>query len=469
VKQNYSIVVSTLALLSVCVVSAQSTGATFGDVVKLGSTPSDIVLDEARGRLYLVNQSANRVDIYDYMGGQLSGSIPVGTSPLAAAMSMDGQYLYVSNNGSSTLTSINLTSGSVDQTVSLTASPEGVEVGADGRVLITTNGASTTDSVNSLLIFDRTQQSGQQVQAVSFAPPPSTPTTLPRVGTARGTTTFRGKLARTPDGSYIIGMSTVNNNASTILFVYETASGAILRSRTVTGQSTVLSIAPDGSRFMAGFTLYDTATLGVIAQQSTANIPFPLSSTATNFSTLANVGGSAFAQDGETLYSAFNVAANTTPAPRPQASTLLIGSSRNLLVQLGIKIPESIIAKMVIASDSSQAWGLSESGLIHLPLNQLYTHPILMPASRQVFLAQNPCNPGIAKTTLQITNAGGGKLTFSVPDTTAALVSQASTGVAPGMITFQMQVGSTVTRQPGTNLYSGSATNSGTPLSVNLA
>jgi DNA-binding beta-propeller fold protein YncE len=456
-------------LIAAQAATAQSTGATFGKVIGLGGTPSDIVLDETRGRLYLVNQSSNRVDIYDYVGDHLAGSIPVGNSPLAAAMSMDSQYLYVSNNGSSTLTSINLNNSSVDQTVSLTAKPEGVEVGSDGRVLITTNGTSTTDTVNSLLIFDRSLQSGQQVQSVSFAPPPSTPTTLPRVTAARGTTTFRGKLVRTPDGNYIIGMSTVNNNASTILFVYETASGTILRSRTVSGQSTVLSIAPDGSRFMAGFTLYDTATLGVIAQQNTANIPFPLSSTNAAFSTLANVGGSAFALDGETLYSAFNVAPNTTPAPRPQASTLLIGSSRSLLVQLGIKIPESIIARMVITADGSQAWGLSESGLVSLPLSKLYTYPILMPASRQVFLAQDPCNPGVAKNTLQVSNAGGGKLTFSVPDTTAALVSQASTGVAPGMITFQMQVGSTVTRQPGTNLYSGSASNSGTPLSVNLA
>jgi len=218
-----SIQLFTVALAVAGAARAQTTGATFGDVIRLAGTPSDIVLDEVRGRLYLINQSTNRVDIYDYVGGQLAGSIPVGTSPLAGAMSIDGQYLYVSNNGSASLTSINLNSSSVDQTVSLTASPEGLEVGADGRVLITTNGTSTTDTVNSLLIFDRSLQSGQQVQAVSFAPPPSTPTTLPRVMAARGTTTFRGKLVRTPDGNYIIGMSTVNNNASTILFVYETS------------------------------------------------------------------------------------------------------------------------------------------------------------------------------------------------------------------------------------------------------
>jgi hypothetical protein len=35
-------------------------------VVRLGYTPSDIVLDESRERLYLVNTNANRVDIYSY-------------------------------------------------------------------------------------------------------------------------------------------------------------------------------------------------------------------------------------------------------------------------------------------------------------------------------------------------------------------------------------------------------------------
>src|SRR5690348_12905105 len=39
-----------------------SQGATFGDVVRLpGGTPSDIVLDEQRHRLYLVNNNTNLV------------------------------------------------------------------------------------------------------------------------------------------------------------------------------------------------------------------------------------------------------------------------------------------------------------------------------------------------------------------------------------------------------------------------
>src|SRR5450432_363147 len=82
---------------------AQTTGATFGDVIRLNGTPSDIVLDESRQRLYLVNQNGNQVNIYDYVNNFVVSSITVGTQPVAAAMSPDHHYLYVSNNGSSSV------------------------------------------------------------------------------------------------------------------------------------------------------------------------------------------------------------------------------------------------------------------------------------------------------------------------------------------------------------------------------
>ena len=133
------------------------------------------MLDEARGVLYVLNSSANRVDVYDYLGKKIVGSISTGTLPVAAAMSMSGDFLYVSNNASSSLSVIDLHSRSVSQTVLLTAKPEGVEVGNDGRVLITTQGTSSTDQINPLLIFDQSQTQSQQLTPVAFAPPPPTP------------------------------------------------------------------------------------------------------------------------------------------------------------------------------------------------------------------------------------------------------------------------------------------------------
>lgn len=444
--------------------------ATFGDVVRLGTTPSDIVLDESRQRLYLVNASANAVQVWDYNGQVLLGSITVGTRPLAAAMSMDNSLLYVTNHDSSTLSVISLSAGigAVINTVSLPAQPEGVAVGIDGRAVISTDGSSTTSTVNTLLIFDGTQASSQQVLAVQFPPAAVTPPSLTAPTFPRPTTQFNGKLQTTPDGKYVIGVSSITSNTATVVYQYEVDSGTILQSRTVTGQSSIMAMAPDSASFMAGFTLYGTANLNVIGQQNIANAPFPMTGA---FSTTTNLGGSVFSADGKTLYSAFNNSATTAIS----ASTLLVSDPHTLAISLGINLPESVLSKIVITQDGSQAWALSSSGMIHLPLGNLYTYPILMPQSTTVFLAQDNCNPGVAQGTLNINNAGGGTLTFAVPQNLAtAIVATASSGLAPSTITFTMDPGrSSVVRTPGTNLYTGAgtgtvATNTGTALAVNL-
>ncbi len=450
-------------------VSAQSTGATFGDIIALGNTPSDIVLDELRGYLYLVQNASNRVDIFDYNQQKVVGSIAVGVTPLAAAMSMDSAWLYVTNNGSSSLSVIDLSSQKVAQTVLLPSKPQGVEVGADGRALISMAGTGIVGGVpqGTLSVFDRTASQSQQLLAVTVPALPSTPAPLPTTTlSSRPVTTFNGKLIRTPDGNHIVGVIPPTN-ATTYIFVYEVASGIVLVNRTVAGASSVLSMSPDGSRFMAGSTMYDINTLQVIGTYNTANAPFNFFG---SFNTAQNIGGSSFSPDGTTLYSAFNVAPFAQPATRPQASTLLVTDPSNLAIKLGIKLPESIVAKMVMTADGSQAWGMSESGLMHLPLGNLYSYPILQPAQSVVFLAMDDCHPGIASATLPVNNLGQGKLTYNVATNNNALIASVSSGVAPSTITFTMEPGrSGIVRQAGTNIWTGSGTSTGAPFNVTLA
>ncbi len=430
------------------------TAATFGQVISLGATPADLVLDESRQRLYLVNQSANRVDIFSTTTNSVIGNISVGKGPLAAAMSMDTAYLYVTNAANSTVSVIDLNGGYVAQTVTMPAVPQGVAVGADGRALISTLGiTSGTTMIDTLIIFDRTQAAANQLTVVQTPAAPSMPAPLQAITLESPNTTFPSRLIRTPDGQYIVGL-TNPSSTQTYLFVYEVSSGSILQRRTVTGQSTVLSMSPDGSRFMAGYTLYDVATLSILAQMNNANAPFAFG---TAFSAAQNIGGSVFSPDGTTVYGAFNVAASTTPLPAPNSSTLLISDPTNLAIKLGIRLPEGIVARMVIASDGANAWSLSQSGLIYLPLSTLYQHPILAVDSTQVFLTQNPCNPGLVQGTVNVSNIGGGKLTYAVTTINAALTSQVSTGVAPSAITFTMEPRN-VTRQAGTNLVITTAT-----------
>ena len=456
---------ATLALMagSASVLRAQNTAATFGKVITLGGTPSDIVLDEPRKLLYLVNSAANRVDLFSTGTNSVIGSITVGTAPLAAAMSPDGAYLYVTNGASLSLSVIDLQTKFVIQTVTVPAAPQGVEVGADGRALVST--AGTTGGANTLLIFDKNLVANQ-LTAVLTPPPPSTPAPLPAQTLARPDTTFFSKLIRTPNGQYIVGL-TNPTATTTYLFVYEVASGTILRSRTVTGQSTVLAISPDGATLMAGYTLYDVSTLSILGQMNNSNASFRF---AAAFNTRQNIGGSVFSPDGKTLYGAFNTAAFSNPAQAPNSSILLLTDPSNLGIRLGIRMPESIVAKMVMTSDGGNAWSLSQSGLVYLPISTLFNYPILQASTTQVFLSQNPCNTGLAQTPVQINNLGGGKLTFAINTISSALTTAVSSGVAPSTVMFTMEPGRlNVVRQAGTNLTTGAATLQGQSLDVTLA
>jgi len=450
----------------------QTVGATFGDIVRLpGGTPSDIVLDELRHQLYLVNNTTSQVLVFDYNTSTVTATIAVGKTPLAAAISMDNSWLYVTCSGNTSLNVIDLSSNRVVNSILLPSAPQGVEVGNDGRVLIAMNGTGVVNGVpqGTLALYDNTLTSGQQVLPVTVPALPTTPSPLPAPNTnGRPQTTFLSKLMRTPDGQFIVGVI-APSNAATYVFVYEVASGIVLRNRTISGQSTVLSMAPDGSKFMAGFSLFDMATLSVIAQENNANAPFPFASA---FNTVQNVGGSAFAPDGTTLYAAFNTSPATVPAPPATASTLLVNDPTNLGIRLGIKLPESIVAKMVMKSNGSDAWGLSDSGILHLPVGNLYNYPIIAPQTTDVFLAMDDCNHGIASGTLAVNNLGKGKLSYSIAPATnsAALVYQQNSGLAPSNVTFTMEPGrSGVTRQAGTNIWTGAGTFQGTPYNLTLA
>jgi DNA-binding beta-propeller fold protein YncE len=470
-----ALAVALLGLPAQRVVRAQTaTAATFGDVIRLASgTPSDVVLDESRHYLYLINNTASQVNVLDYTSNQIVANITVGATPLAGAMSMDNRYLYVTSSGTSTLNQIDLGSFRVIQSVVLPSAPQGVEVGSDGRVLVSMNGTGVVSGVpqGTLSIFDPTQTGSAQLQPVSVPALPSNPAAIPATPLPRPITTFASKLLRTPDGNYIVGVITPTSS-TTYLFVYEVASGIVLRNRTVSGASSVLSMAPDGSKFMSGMSLFDITTLQVIAVENNANAPFAFSSA---LNTQQNVGGSIFTPDGTTLYAAFNTAPVSTPPVAPQASTLLVNDPTNLGIRLGINLPESIVAKIVMTADGSQAWGLSNSGLLHLPLGKLYTYPILVPETNTVFLSMDDCNRGLAQATVNINNAGAGELTYTVStaNNNAALVYQQSSGLAPSTITFTMEPGRTgITRQAGTNIWSGGTgvtAVAGTPFTVTLA
>ena len=394
--------------------------ATFGTVVPLTGGASDLALDEARGRLYLVNTNRNEIDVYAIAQRRFLNPITTDATPLSAAMSRDGRFLYVTCNTAASLNVINLDTSTRVGRITLPDKPEGIAVGSDERVLISTSGTGTGGLQNVLLIYN--PGDGSVTNVVLTPAPPQNPV-LP-APSGRPALALRSQLRATRDGALIVG-SNITTNTTQSVFVYETASAVVLRSRRVANISNVLAVAPDNSKFMAGLTLFDMTTLSVIAQENLANASYPIATTS-NFNTQANQGGSIFSPAGDLVYSAFNIAPTANPPTRANVSQLMFNDSENLLIEQGLQLPENLAGKMVISADGGTIYALSESGFLQVPLSLLSASPIATVDSTIQLMASDQC--GVVanqnSTRVTISNAGRGRLTAS-----ASLI-QATTGPA---------------------------------------
>ena len=396
--------------------------ATFGTVVPLTGGASDLALDEARGRIYLVNTNRNEIDIYAIAQRRFLAPITVDSTPLSAAMSRDGKFLYITCNTAASLNVINLDTSTRVGRVSLPDKPEGVAVGNDNRVLISTSGTGFLGLQNVLLIYN--PGDGSVLNVVVTPAPPQNPI-LPAPSN-RPALALRSQLRATPDGALIIGVNIATATTQSV-FVYETASSVVLRSRRVTNISNVLAVSPDGSTFMAGLTLFDTSTLNVIAQENLANSSYPISTANTaNFNTQANQGGSIFSPSGDTIYSAFNITPTANPPARANVSQFLFNDSQNLLISEALQLPENLAGKMAITADGGTVYALSDSGFLQIPLSQLSGSPLVAVDSTIQLMTNDQCGVMAGQTTKRVTisNAGKGRLTA-----TASLI-QATTGPA---------------------------------------
>lgn len=408
-------------------------GATIGTVVPITGGASDLVIDEPRGRVYLPNTNTNRLEVYSIPQRRFLNSIAVEQQPLAAAMSRNGASLYVTCNAASSLVEIDLDTLAVKNRVSLPARPEGVAVGGDGRVLISTVGTGQNNLLNVLLIYDPFAETGSQsISAVPVSPPPPANPLLPPNNFGRGGLINRSFLETSRDGRFIIGMNVPNAQARAV-FVYEVESGTVLRSRTVQGVSSVLSVSPEGSKFMAGLTLFDTATLTVLAQQNAANAPHPFPP-GSNFNLQQNQGGSAFTTDGARIYGAFNFIPVTNPPSRPNVSQLMISDPENLLIEGALQLPENIAGKMDLTEDNGTLFALSESGLMIVPLSQLNDNPVAALDAPVRLINNDQCGvTGDSRlANVAIRNIGRGRITANAQVLQQAPVGPGGLGGAAG-------------------------------------
>jgi len=443
-----------------CWLAGIASPATFGTVVPVTGAPTDLVLDEARARLYVVNGTQDRIEVYATRQRRFLNPIPTCAMPLAAALARNGRFLYVACYDAASLDVIDLETLGLWKRVSLPASPEGIAVGADERVLITTLGSGSNNSENRMLLYDPSAVEAESLRAVATTlPAPTTPASTPTPGRAYNVS--RSHLVATPDGRLIIGLNNPTTNTRQV-FVFEVASGSVLRSRSISNISSVLSVSPDGSRFMAGLSLFDTETLAILAQQNAANSMHPFEGNV-NFNTQQNQGGSVFSPDGAWLYTAFNIA--PVGSTQTNSSQLMLNDPENLLIQMALQLPENLTGKMVIASDGGTVYALSQSGFMSLPVSAIYDSPIALPETAAVLLTNDQCGVTAATRTARVTVRNGGKgrmtalaqviqggvtFTFPLGGQTGEPVAGPGAGPPGGAFPIILPGGETVVIPPGT-------------------
>jgi uncharacterized protein (TIGR03437 family) len=387
--------------------------ANFGTVINHTDALSDILLDESRTpkRLYVLDPLASQVEVYSLASRTPAPSsfinLDTGCQPLAMAMS--AQSLYVACYATQTLDVIDLTKLVKTNSVSLPAPPEAVAVGSDGKVLVSTIGTATGQNI--LTIYDPSPTAATAIRSVLNPPGAPVVVTVP-LGTPY--LASHARLVATPNGSTIVGVH--ESATGRTVFVYDVPSATVLRSRTLAGVSPILAVAPDGSRFVSGQALFDTASLAVLAQQNATNSPFTFVATA-NFTTQANQGGAIFSPDGTMLYTAYNIVPNLSPTPQANAGHFLINTPDNLLIKQGIQLSQNLSGKMVITADGGTIYALSQSGFLLLPVSNLGTAaaPIATPDSTTALLVSDQCgvNAALNSAVIPVRSQTGSALTVT--------------------------------------------------------
>ena len=401
----------------------------FGEVIPLPGHINELIFDEARGQLYAANFSAGRVEIVSVATHQRIGAFLPNTSPSALsamAMSADDQYLVVAETFVSAaitrhgLTVINL-NDPADRRHFVLASDEqplALAFGNDNLALVvtTTNMQLFNPVDGSLtLLFDY-----EFVDIPSASPAVSVPVplaTFPRELHSANATATR-------DHKYIYG------TANAFVFSYDPVGRlGFLTIRGTDGLVEVplfqqVSASDDGSYFMAGQILFDNR---LTVRAETLEAP-PDSD--------GLFGGHVIDDEIDTIYAAFDNPVGLGPGQQVGA-ILSVMDSDNLYVRERIRITEQLQGRLVLSDDGQHLYGVSESGLLYLPLQQLSETPQInvRAEDRQLLFEFDFCNQEPQTRTIRIDTNDGGPAEFSI-----RAVLPGTETVVPG-ITFEPHQG----------------------------
>ena len=393
-------------LLMAAVPGAHSIGQanTFGQIIALPGHINDVAVDEVRRLVYAGNFSAGRVEVISMTTNQRISSFPTSPEPSAMsgmAMSLDARFLVAINvpvtsdvAQLASITAINLNDSSNRRHFPLADTPLAVTFVAGGDALIVTT--------TRLLLFD--PEDGSTRELIDLENPPADvvfPAPLPTF--PREVVT--ASVATSADGNWVYGLT------DEFLFVYQVFQPTgLLSFRLTSGLVNPpvfndVSVSGDGQYAMMAQLLVNRR-LRIVADTPEAVEGDGL------------IGAHAIDSGIDTVYVSFDTAPEFQVGEdeHPASGVLQLMDLDNLLVRKRIRIAERLTGPIALDTAGETMYGVSESGLLHMPLNRLSEEPQLEfhPDDRVIFEQFDSCRRQPAVHILRVESAGGSPAQFQL-------------------------------------------------------
>jgi uncharacterized protein (TIGR03437 family) len=421
--------------------------ATFGTVVPIGGHAADIGLDELRGRLYVANFTANRIEVIRTTDNVRLTPIPVSPQPGSLALSPDGRYLVVGHYATPeaplpAVTILDLQGGPPivcsDPFAGRAPSPSdpsplAIAFGSNGVALIAHNVGFDLLNPSTGCVFQPLQlvpieSKGLPVPFATFPPE--------IIQASAGVSGDRNTI-------YVLAQASANS----VVAVYHVADGLIPVEFTSTPDlgPAVVSVDRTGATFMAGWTLLNPDFV-LLAQ-----FPYPTGR--------LNLGSHAFDDSRNLIYANVPTAEETSGHPSTLAAAgqdgpvLTILDSDNLTVRERLRLQESLAGKSLLSSDRNVMYSVSDSGVTILPVGSLAQMNRVNAKEEDVLFSSNACQGGVISKEINVEDPGGGHTDFALSTSSLGIQISPSTGTTPALVRidvdptfYQNQTGTTAVR-----------------------
>ncbi|MFM2125918.1 MAG: hypothetical protein RL328_2369, partial [Acidobacteriota bacterium] len=370
----------------------------------------DLALDEPRGRLYVANFTANRIEVISLATKAVLTTIAVAPHPNSISISPDGRWLATTHYGNNTaptapsnsLTILDLTSGGAPRTFTLANPPLGLAFGLDNKALVVTT--------KEFLLLNPVTGDAQQYRTFTEQATKSLPVPLqtfpPQITQA--------SVGASPDGRSIWGF------ADKLMFQYDVVSQAMISTTYFADPAMgprAISVSADGGR----------AALGWIVADIDRDFPRFYGSFGAPLGSLV--------RGGHAVDSLRNLVYSEVPSTEADPPVLTVRDLDNLTLRERLQLPEHLAGRAVVTADGATMYAVSDSGVTVLPVGNRNLYPRLESTVEDLLFTGNFCDRNTATKTFTVRDPGGARVPFSITSSHPGVKVSTNSSTTPAVVT----------------------------------